>query len=397
MVVALRAVRAVRGVGRHEDPGHRVVVALRDRVELVVVAAGAGNGGGQDPLAECIDLLVHHVEGELRLALRVVALGAHRQVAGGDELLGPLLVIGGGQQVARELLAQEAVVGLVGVERGDHVVAVAPRVRVEDVRFLAARFREPRNVQPMAAPALAEARGGKQLVHQVFVRAFGTITLEGLDLLRRGRQAGEVEAQAADQRAAVGIGSGRKTGKLHAREHELVHRRLHPRAVVHEWRRGLARGLVAPELAALGNVQVGAGRRGRRWALHASRAGRNGRRGLQRVRMRRAHRHPLLERLDGLGRELCLGRHLEVLVVVSNRGDEQAVVWVTRDDRWSGVAAGQDGGQRIELEAALQLGCAVRVALVAMVHEHRPHALLKELDLRGGGRRGHGTGGYRGS
>ena len=42
-------------------------------------------------------------------------------------------VVVGGQQVAGDLLADELVVGLVGVEGGDDVVAVAPGVRVGDV------------------------------------------------------------------------------------------------------------------------------------------------------------------------------------------------------------------------------------------------------------------------
>ena len=67
-----------------------------------------------------------------------MALCSNGQVSGGDQLLGALIVIGRGHEVASNLLAQEQVVRLVLVERADHIVAVAPRVRIENVGFLTA-------------------------------------------------------------------------------------------------------------------------------------------------------------------------------------------------------------------------------------------------------------------
>ena len=70
----------------------------------------------------------------------------------------------GGQQVAGELLEDELVVRLVGVERGDDVVAVAPGVAVGDVLVQAVGVGVAGHVEPVPAPALAVARRGEQPV-----------------------------------------------------------------------------------------------------------------------------------------------------------------------------------------------------------------------------------------
>ena len=88
-----------------------VVVALRDRVELVVVAAGAAERQPEDRLAERVELLV----GDVHLHLLLVRLG--QQLRPEDQEAGrgqPVRVVGRvRQQVAGDLLAEELVVRLV--------------------------------------------------------------------------------------------------------------------------------------------------------------------------------------------------------------------------------------------------------------------------------------------
>ena len=108
-------------------------------------------------MSDRINLLVHHVEGELRLAAGVVALGTDGQVSRSNQLLGALIVIRRRHEVAGDLLAQEQVVRLVLIEGADHIVAVPPRVRVEDIGFLTAGLAKARNVKPVPTPSLAEA------------------------------------------------------------------------------------------------------------------------------------------------------------------------------------------------------------------------------------------------
>ena len=156
--VAEAAVRAVQGLGAAEDARHRVVVLDRDRIELVVVAAGAGQGHAEHPARDRVDLLVDHVDRELDRVARVVTLGADGQVAGRDLLGSALVVAAGGQEITGELLAEELVVGQVRLESVDDPVPVAPGVGIDDVRVLAARLRVARDVEPVAAPALGVAR-----------------------------------------------------------------------------------------------------------------------------------------------------------------------------------------------------------------------------------------------
>jgi hypothetical protein len=88
----------------------------------VVVAAGAPDREPQNGPAERLDRILDH---EVRPALGVDPVPpGDRQVARRDDTLIPLLLARGGEDVPRDLLLQEPVVGLVAVERVDHVVAV---------------------------------------------------------------------------------------------------------------------------------------------------------------------------------------------------------------------------------------------------------------------------------
>ena len=75
-----------------EDAGQGVVVGRRDRVELVVVAAGAARRQGQDRPADGVDLLVDVVHDEPDLEPLVDVLHAQGQEAGRDQLLVALAV-----------------------------------------------------------------------------------------------------------------------------------------------------------------------------------------------------------------------------------------------------------------------------------------------------------------
>ena len=151
-------VRAARTLHHAEQ---RVVIALRDIVELVVMAARAAGGGAEECLGRHVDLVVH--------ALRLVQPHVHRRVralrhpppsGGRDALVG---AVGGvharrGKQVPRDLLAHELRVRHVGVERADHTVAPAPRFVDGVVEFVAERLGVAHHVHPVTSPAFAVAR-----------------------------------------------------------------------------------------------------------------------------------------------------------------------------------------------------------------------------------------------
>ena len=95
--------------------------------------------------------------------------------------------------------------GLSALNAVDDVVAIAPGVRVGDVDGLARALGVAGDVEPVAAPALAEARRREQPVHHLLERFGRRVRDERLHLLGRRRQAGQVEVDAAEERALVGV------------------------------------------------------------------------------------------------------------------------------------------------------------------------------------------------
>ena len=89
----------------------------------------------------------------------VIFVDAAAEIAGGDERLG----IVGKQFVAGELLQHEAVVGLVGVEGVDDVVAITPGVGAVVVGLVAVAVGVADEVQPVARPAFAVVRAGEEV------------------------------------------------------------------------------------------------------------------------------------------------------------------------------------------------------------------------------------------
>ena len=188
-----------RGVSKNGRQS--VVVGLRDRIGLVIVAARAGGGQAEKGARGGIDLLIDQVGEEFPLVHLADQFLADGEEARGNEILRPLAIIGDGQGVARELLADEAVEGLVLVEAVDHVVAVTPGVREDAVGIPSGGVGVAGDVEPMAAPVLAEAWRTKKGIHQLrdgfrlSIHLFGPVRQR----LRRGRQATQREAESANQ------------------------------------------------------------------------------------------------------------------------------------------------------------------------------------------------------
>ncbi len=129
-----------------------------------------------------------------------------------------------GHHVAGDLELHEPVVGHVGVERGDHPVAVAPRLRLR----LHARTcgPGPRRSGPRRASAAPTSRRSAELASSLsttFANASGDVVREErIDLFRRRRQAGEVEVHAANERALVGGRDGLQALFIPLRVNEAV-------------------------------------------------------------------------------------------------------------------------------------------------------------------------------
>ena len=270
--------QAVERLRAAQDAGQRIVISRRHRIELVVVAARAGDGQPEERPPDDFNLLVNHVHAE-QLALGLLqCLRAQRQKARGHDPRVPLRSRAR-QQITGNLLPDELVVRQVEVERADDPVAVTPRVVPGHVAGLAVGLGVARQVQPVPAPAFAEVRGSEQFVHQngdggSVLAGGGAGPDKGLNFLGRWRQADEVVMQPADKRARIGNRDGLQTLLLQLREDEAVHGGARPRGGLHGGHRRRFNRLEGPERAgvfkgeAAGNF--GAGRLGfnKRQATH---------------------------------------------------------------------------------------------------------------------------------
>jgi len=285
--------------GRVEEGLQGEIVLLQDGVELVVVALGAAHPESEEGLARDVG---HLGEDEIPLhpgVALVPLVDAEAQEGGGDEGVG----IVRGELVGGELLADELVVGFVLVERADHVVAIHPGLGTEVVGAVAVALGVADHVEPVLAPAFAVARAGEEFVGELgggLVRIGGEGLLEGDDLLRRGRQAVQVEIEAAYQFPRVGGAGGLQVLLRELRGDEGVDGILRP-AFPGLGRRGIGHGLDRPPVLVLRGEAVFIGLTGLRDL------GRPG----------RAKGDPLLEGGDLLARQGLFRRHREVGIAAS--------------------------------------------------------------------------------
>ena len=277
--------------GRAQDAGQRVVVGGGNRVELVVVAAGAADRLGEKRPPDDVHLLVDDVDDHLVDVLLGQHLRAEGQEPGRGEILEPLVVAGRRQQVAGNLLLHEPVVGLVAVERLDDPVAIAERVRVRDVLVQPVRVGVAGDVEPVPAPTLAVARRRQQPLDHPFVGVRPLVGEVRVDLGRGRRQAGQVERDPSQQLPLAGGGDRGQPLRLEPGEDEPVDRAARPGRVVDSGRLGTGhrpeRPVIAARAEVVGGAAVGPGGDDR---------GRGG------PRVHRAAGHPALEVGDDRGR-----------------------------------------------------------------------------------------------
>ena len=228
-----------------------IVVLDRDRVELVVVAARAGDGQAEEGLGGGVDALVDGV------------VDVIEALADGDEAEGGEAGIVGRDvrdAVGGELLDDELVIRLIFVHRVDDVVAVGPGVGVaivaeEAVALVdleAARVGVAGGVEPVTGPAFAVVRRGEEEVDLLGVDGFevagrtsgargervgerGVIAGldEGVDLFRGGREADQVVVDATQEGFRAGGRIGLKALLFELGEDERVDGILDPGLGLH--------------------------------------------------------------------------------------------------------------------------------------------------------------------
>ncbi len=143
-----------------EEREHPVILFLRERIVLVVVALGALDRQAEDALADRVHAVEHGLHPEL-LGIDAPFFVEHRvaQKTRGDDLVLRRMR----QLVAGDLLDDELIVGQVAIQGADDPVAIEPDLP-RLVLFVAVGVGIARGVEPDPPPALAVVRRRQQPV-----------------------------------------------------------------------------------------------------------------------------------------------------------------------------------------------------------------------------------------
>jgi predicted RNA-binding protein with RPS1 domain len=214
---------------RRQEGLEAVVVLLRNRIELVIVAPRAADGQAQERQADDVGPLGQHlVAAPGHFLVSRVAPHRAQAVEAGRHLRFAIRRI---ELIAGQLLQDETVVRLVPVEGADDVVAVAPGPEQVVVVLEAFRLGEADHVEPVPGPALAVAGARKEPVDEALVGVRLLVALERRCLHGRRREAGQVERHPPDQFGAARLRRGREALALELLEDEAVDARARPGGV----------------------------------------------------------------------------------------------------------------------------------------------------------------------
>jgi hypothetical protein len=190
----------------------------------VIVAARTGERDAEEGAGDDVDLVIDLIEEVLLVAALLDVHAAEREHAGADDLIAALEHGLRRNQISGDLLGDEAVVGLVGVERIDHPVAITRGIQERRIPHAAHAVGVAHDIKPMPRPALAEAFGLEEGVHDF--RKGGVIgrriAQEGVDLGLRRRQAAQIEGRAADKNGARCVANGTEVFLFESSQDEAV-------------------------------------------------------------------------------------------------------------------------------------------------------------------------------
>ena len=154
-------IRAIRPLDPREHRLQRVVIGLRNRIELVIVTPRTLRRQAGDVVDHVGDHVVAvKIPGDLpvqRVFADVLQRAFIPRSRGQESQRDRGLRIVGKQHVPRDLFLHEPAIRLVGVQRLDQVVAIRPGMLANPVLIVAMRLGEVGGVEPVPGPALAEA------------------------------------------------------------------------------------------------------------------------------------------------------------------------------------------------------------------------------------------------
>ena len=328
--------RVFLGAGRREEPvGPNVmrleegsktkILFLRDRVELVIVAAATLQREAQERLTGVFDEIEHP-----DVAVELVPVPPDEAGRGQSRH------VGRGNFISGQHLDQHPVVRLVVVERIDDPVSPPPDVTlaVPDLvdRAAAIPVGVPPDIHPMPSPTLAVLRPLQQIIDHSFVVARFGAGRERTQFVARWRQADQIEMNSPQPRRAIGLAHGSQSEFFMLRRQKRIDGSPHPLGMLHDGNGRSHDGSIRPPVARIGlRLLIG-------WP-------------------RRAAVDPLFEQLDlvsGERRPVSIRRHLDVTGASDNL-DEPTLHSVTRHDDGSALATLLQQRDRIDSQAALLL------------------------------------------
>ena len=180
-----------------------------------------------DAIHDCVDAVLLEIDAAFLIDHRVAMKSRC------DQLLGARVW----QEVAGDLLDHEPIERHVVVKCVDHPIAIAPDGAFP-VDGVAVRVGVSRDVQPVPAPPLAVVRGLEQPLDQASVGTGFAIADEFPDFRRTRQESGQVQADAADQRAVIRLRRRFQALGFEFGEHERVNRIAYPAVSIHVRRLG---------------------------------------------------------------------------------------------------------------------------------------------------------------
>ena len=353
-----------------EDPGHRVVVARRQRVELVIVAAA-------QPIVR--PRKTRPVVSSCSSTMSICCFtGSSSASILGPIARNPVATISSSRRAGSDSASRSPAIcssrnrlnGLSALNERDHVIAIAPGVGIGEVVVHAVGVGVADDVQPVPAPALAVSRRREQPVDDALERLRRIVAQERVDLFERRRNPQQVERRPPEERPLVGRRRGMQPGGLEPCQDEPVDRRSRPSPRRRPSAAWVPRHPKRPELPR------GSGHRG---TVPPSATGVED---VARKRARGPHLDPGGERLDLGRRELLLGRHRDVAFVADGE-DQQALGGFAADDGRTGYAAFQERLQRVHAQIRLALARIGAVTAKALLGQDRTDLVLEEGDPPG--------------
>ena len=226
------------------------------------------------------------------------------------------------------------------------------------------------HIKPVARPAFPVVSRCQEGVNDLREGLRRFICKKCRDLLRRGRQAGEIQKRTANEQVPLDWRVRLQPRGFQPGEDKAVHIILNPCGFrdlrLRRFHDGPERPVAGAEFRPVVRLI----------------AMRPGHRGIT-ARPGRTHLHPLRQDLNLRIVQLRLRRHGHVFIPVIHRFHNETLRGITWRERRTGVPAFLEALQRIHAQPCLELSLGLRlrrVAAIAMLHQQRSDLVFEEFD-----------------